>query len=169
MKRLLSLFLIISACGLLITGCSPALTLSQFFSPVTFTGYLLKSDGATLTLLCQNEGAKEPETSVFDLTGLPQGSLPETGSEVKITLKAGTDTESLETQGDPLPVRRLEVLTASDAAEKSFHSLLADKLLAGMSLEEKVGQMFFARYPGPAAPEDENLAVWRHHPLWARL
>lgn len=156
MKRLLSLFLIISACGLLITGCSPALTLSQFFSPVTFTGYLLKSDDATLTLLCQNEGAKEPETSVFDLTGLPQGSLPETGSEVKITLKAGTDTESLETQGDPLPVRRLEVLTASDAAEKSFHSLLADKLLAGMSLEEKVGQMFFARYPGPAAPEDEK-------------
>lgn len=156
MKRLLSLFLIISACGLLITGCSPALTLSQFFSPVTFTGYLLKSDGATLTLLCQNEGAKEPETSVFDLTGLPQGSLPETGSEVKITLKAGTDTERLETQGGPLPVRRLEVLTASDAAEKSFHSLLADKLLAGMSLEEKVGQMFFARYPGPAAPEDEK-------------
>ena len=156
MKRLLTLFLIISASGLLITGCSPALTLSQFFSPVTFTGYVLKSDDATLTLLYRAEDAQEPVTSVFDLTGLPQERLPETGAEVKITLKTGTDPESLQAVDTPLPARKLEVLTASDAAEKAFYSLRADKLLAGMSLEEKVGQMFFARYPGPAAPEDEK-------------
>ena len=127
MKRLLSLFLIISASGLLITGCSPALTLSQLFSPVTFTGYVLESDDATLTLLYRAEDAQEPVTSVFDLTALPQDPLPETGAEVKITLKTGTDPESLKAGDTPLPARKLEVLTASDAAKKAFYSLRADK------------------------------------------
>lgn len=156
MKRIITLFLTLLACGLLLSGCSPALTLSQLFSPVTCTGYLLKSDDTTLTLLSPGAEDEGPVTTDFDRTGLTAAPLPDAGSEIKITLKAGTDAQTLQAQGTPLPARKLEVLTPAYAAQKAFHSLRADQIVRGMSLEEKVGQLFFARYPGPTAPEDEK-------------
>ncbi|WP_195270018.1 glycoside hydrolase family 3 N-terminal domain-containing protein [Eubacterium sp. 1001713B170207_170306_E7] len=156
MKRLLTLLLILPACGLLLSGCSPALTLSQLFTPAAYTGYLLNSDDTTLTLLCQNDGEKAPVTRVFDRTTLIPENLPDTGSEVKITLKTGTDTDALQAEGTPLPARKLDVLTPADEARSSFNRLRAAQLLDGMSLEEKVGQLFFARYPGPSGPEAEK-------------
>ena len=54
---------------------------------------------------------------------------------------------------------------ATESTTEEAASSTAEELLSSMSLEEKVGQLFFVRFPDERPRGGEPVPVWRVHPL----
>lgn len=171
MKRWnLFLFSIVITTALL-SSCSLQDKLTQALLPRSLDGTVFEIGDHTITLFIQNLQSKSNDLPIyitFDSSGIPDYEAPTLYSNLRVTIAPQAEANSInaalspekaantpgDAQKNPIPIKKATPLGAIDqeAMAQITDAQLTNRLQA-MTLEEKVGQLFFARYPGPGADQ----------------
>ncbi|MEG0379702.1 MAG: hypothetical protein RR614_14590, partial [Eubacterium sp.] len=173
MKRKIFLLLLISVLLYTLSGCTLSDKLTQTLLPKVFDGVLYEVGDHTITLLMQSPSSENTNTSsplyvTLDTSTIPDYEAPDLYSSLRIITASQADVNTINTALSPegsaktpedalkntIPIKKAALL--NPASVETMAQVMNAKLIScvqAMTLEEKIGQLFFARYPGPGADQ----------------
>lgn len=180
--RNLFLMLLVLTAGLL-SGCTLQDQLTQRITPLSFEGVVFQVSDQSITLFIENSQAPEPIYVTLDPSAVPDYKAPELYSSLRVTTPPQADVSTIQAAlsqdraahspelslATPLPIKQMVLLNpATEETQAQIKDIKLSNYIASMSLEEKVGQLFFARYPGPEAPQFQSTYQFGGYILFGR-